>query len=105
AAVCTIVGITFEEEDALEWFSGIRIPKNGSLFMCDGVSWSTIVEEGESVDAAGSGATTSVIGAMTSGATLCYLKLKTLRLNLKIIPNVSLYLIVNLKCWLLVDIL
>ncbi|GKG33018.1 hypothetical protein Tco_0430528, partial [Tanacetum coccineum] len=34
----------------------------------DGASWSTIVEEGESVDAAGSGATTSLIRAMTSGA-------------------------------------
>nr|GFC93439.1 hypothetical protein [Tanacetum cinerariifolium] len=33
----------------------------------DGVSWSTIVEEGESVDAVGSGATTSAIRAMTLG--------------------------------------
>ncbi|GKF29110.1 hypothetical protein Tco_0095452, partial [Tanacetum coccineum] len=31
----------------------------------DGASWSTVVEEGESVDAAGSEATTSAIGAMT----------------------------------------
>ncbi|GJW76698.1 hypothetical protein Tco_0786727 [Tanacetum coccineum] len=55
AAVCTIIGITSEEEDASESFSGIRIPKNGSLFMCDGASWLTVVEEGEPVDAAGSG--------------------------------------------------
>ncbi|GKD19349.1 hypothetical protein Tco_1208507, partial [Tanacetum coccineum] len=34
----------------------------------DGASWSTIFKEGEPVDAAGSGATTSTIGAMTSGA-------------------------------------
>ncbi|GJY03086.1 hypothetical protein Tco_0361238 [Tanacetum coccineum] len=68
AAVCTMVGITSEEEDASETFFGIRMPKNGSLFMCDGASWSTVVEEGEPVDAAGSGATTSAIGAMTLGA-------------------------------------
>ncbi|GKE15822.1 hypothetical protein Tco_1423399, partial [Tanacetum coccineum] len=43
------------------------MPKNGSLFMCDGAYWSTVVEEGELVNAAGSGATTSAIGAMTSG--------------------------------------
>ncbi|GJS35014.1 hypothetical protein Tco_0533396 [Tanacetum coccineum] len=71
-AVCTMVGITFEEEDASELFSGIGMLKNGSLFMCatsksDGASWSTVVEEGEPVDAAGSGATTSAIRAMTSG--------------------------------------
>ncbi|GKE69222.1 hypothetical protein Tco_1527294, partial [Tanacetum coccineum] len=34
----------------------------------DGASWSTVVEEGEPVDTAGSGATTSVIRAMTAGA-------------------------------------
>ncbi|GJY28704.1 hypothetical protein Tco_0404471 [Tanacetum coccineum] len=34
----------------------------------DGASWSTVVEEGEPVDAAGSRATTSAIRAMTSGA-------------------------------------
>ncbi|GJX24475.1 hypothetical protein Tco_0228920 [Tanacetum coccineum] len=34
----------------------------------DGASWSTVVQEGEPVDAAGSGATTSLIGAMTSRA-------------------------------------
>nr|GFC39918.1 hypothetical protein [Tanacetum cinerariifolium] len=34
----------------------------------DGVSWSTVVEEGELVDSAGFGATTSSIGAMTSRA-------------------------------------
>ncbi|GKF78857.1 hypothetical protein Tco_0234425, partial [Tanacetum coccineum] len=34
----------------------------------DGASWSTVVEKGEPVDTAGSGVTTSVIGAMTSGA-------------------------------------
>ncbi|GJT26046.1 retrovirus-related pol polyprotein from transposon TNT 1-94 [Tanacetum coccineum] len=33
AAVCTTVGITSKEEDS-ESFSGIGIPKNGSLFMC-----------------------------------------------------------------------
>ncbi|GJY88918.1 hypothetical protein Tco_0503546 [Tanacetum coccineum] len=48
-----MVGITSEEEDASEMFSGNRMPKNGSLFMCDGASWSTVVEEGELVDAAG----------------------------------------------------
>ncbi|GKF16274.1 hypothetical protein Tco_0061192 [Tanacetum coccineum] len=37
-------------------------------YSCDGASWSIVVEEGEPVDAAGSGATTSAIGAMTSGA-------------------------------------
>ncbi|GJV42469.1 hypothetical protein Tco_1420909 [Tanacetum coccineum] len=67
-AVCTTVGITSEEEDASESFFGIKIPKNGSLFMCDGASCSTVVEECEPVDAAGSGATTSSIRAMTSGA-------------------------------------
>nr|GFD05886.1 hypothetical protein [Tanacetum cinerariifolium] len=36
--------------------------------LVDGESWLTVVEEGELVDAAGSGATTSAIGAMTSGA-------------------------------------
>ncbi|GKG05075.1 hypothetical protein Tco_0315462 [Tanacetum coccineum] len=60
AAVCTTVGITSEEEDASESFSRIGIPKNGSSFM--------FVEEGEPVDAAGSGATTSAIGEMTSEA-------------------------------------
>ncbi|GKF68210.1 hypothetical protein Tco_0197889, partial [Tanacetum coccineum] len=68
AAVCTTVGIMSEEEDALESFYGIGMPKNGSLFMCDGASWSTVVEEGELVDAASFGATTSAIGTMTSGA-------------------------------------
>nr|GEW24803.1 hypothetical protein [Tanacetum cinerariifolium] len=97
AAVCTTVGITSKEEDTSETFSGIKMPKNGSLFMyatsksCfssstslemtgdyvsgelfelleDGASWSIDVEEGELVDSAGSGATTSTIGAMTSGA-------------------------------------
>ncbi|GJS91425.1 reverse transcriptase domain-containing protein [Tanacetum coccineum] len=63
-----MVGITSEEEDTSESFSRIGMPKNGSLFMCDGASWSTVVEEGELVDSAGSGATTSAIGAMTSGA-------------------------------------
>ncbi|GKF03735.1 hypothetical protein Tco_0030658 [Tanacetum coccineum] len=62
-----MMGITSEEEDASESFSGIGMPKNGSLFMCDGASWSTVVEEGELVDSAGSGAITSAIGAMTSG--------------------------------------
>nr|GFB64354.1 hypothetical protein [Tanacetum cinerariifolium] len=33
-----------------------------------GASWSTVVEEGKLVDAAGFGATTSAIGAMTSMA-------------------------------------
>ncbi|GKF91045.1 hypothetical protein Tco_0274746, partial [Tanacetum coccineum] len=33
-----------------------------------GASWSIVVEEGEPVDAESSGATTSAIGAMTSGA-------------------------------------
>ncbi|GKG32835.1 hypothetical protein Tco_0430345, partial [Tanacetum coccineum] len=37
-------------------------------YSCDGASWSTVVEEGEPVDAACSGATTSAIGVMTSGA-------------------------------------
>ncbi|GKC79966.1 hypothetical protein Tco_1130740 [Tanacetum coccineum] len=64
-----MVGITSEEEDASETFFGIRMPKNRSLFS-DGASWSTIVEEGESVDIAGSGATTSAIGAMNSGVGL-----------------------------------
>ncbi|GKF95556.1 hypothetical protein Tco_0288291, partial [Tanacetum coccineum] len=31
----------------------------------DGASWSTVVKEGEPVDTTGSGATTSVIRAMT----------------------------------------
>ncbi|GKF87696.1 hypothetical protein Tco_0258573, partial [Tanacetum coccineum] len=68
AAVCTMVGITSKEEDASKSFSGIGMLKNGWLFMCDGASWLTVVEEGEPVDAAGSGTTTSAIGAMTSGA-------------------------------------
>ncbi|GKA30531.1 hypothetical protein Tco_0716836 [Tanacetum coccineum] len=56
-----MVGITFEEEEnASESFSGIRMPKNGSLFM--------FVEEDQPVDPAGYGATTSAIGVMTSGA-------------------------------------
>nr|GEV49755.1 putative ribonuclease H-like domain-containing protein [Tanacetum cinerariifolium] len=38
------------------------------MLLGDGASWSSVVEEGEPVDAAGSGATTSAIGAMTSGA-------------------------------------
>ncbi|GJY78583.1 hypothetical protein Tco_0484384 [Tanacetum coccineum] len=33
------------------------------ILTCDGASWSTVVEEGELVDAAGSGATTSAIGS------------------------------------------
>ncbi|GJV14558.1 hypothetical protein Tco_1359881 [Tanacetum coccineum] len=37
------------------------------VMLCDGASWSTVVEEGEPVDAAGFGATTSVIGAMILG--------------------------------------
>ncbi|GKG32634.1 hypothetical protein Tco_0430144 [Tanacetum coccineum] len=36
--------------------------------LSDGASWSTVVEEGEPIDAAGSGATTLTIRAMTSGA-------------------------------------
>nr|GEW18425.1 hypothetical protein [Tanacetum cinerariifolium] len=44
----------------------------------DGVSWSTIVEEDELVDAAGSGATTSAIGAMTSGAGRSTLEMLTM---------------------------
>ncbi|GKG51660.1 hypothetical protein Tco_0544298, partial [Tanacetum coccineum] len=34
----------------------------------DGASWSTVVEEGEAVDAASSGATTLSIGATNLGA-------------------------------------
>nr|GEX56184.1 hypothetical protein [Tanacetum cinerariifolium] len=34
----------------------------------DGASWSTVVEEGEPVDAAGSGATTLAIRVIASGA-------------------------------------
>ncbi|GKG01009.1 hypothetical protein Tco_0305714, partial [Tanacetum coccineum] len=68
AAVYTTVEITSEEEDASETFSRIGIPKNRSLFMCDGASWSKVFEEGEPVNATGSGATTSAIGAMTSRA-------------------------------------
>nr|GFC55699.1 hypothetical protein [Tanacetum cinerariifolium] len=34
----------------------------------DGAYWSTVVDEGEPVDAAGSEATTSAIGAMSSWA-------------------------------------
>ncbi|GJT44808.1 hypothetical protein Tco_0953523 [Tanacetum coccineum] len=72
-----IVGITSEEEDASESFSRIGIPKNGSRIefrsvvyelLGDDASWSTVVEEGEPVDVAGSGATTLAIGAITSGA-------------------------------------
>ncbi|GJZ10880.1 hypothetical protein Tco_0545639 [Tanacetum coccineum] len=37
-------------------------------YSCDGASWSTVVEEGELVDAAGFGATTLAIRVMTSGA-------------------------------------
>nr|GEZ51684.1 retrovirus-related Pol polyprotein from transposon TNT 1-94 [Tanacetum cinerariifolium] len=59
-------GITSKEDDASETFSGNEMPNNGSLFMCDGASWSTVVEEGEPVDVTGSGATTSAIRAMTS---------------------------------------
>ncbi|GKF01850.1 hypothetical protein Tco_0028773 [Tanacetum coccineum] len=62
-----MVGITSKEEDASELFSGIRMSKNGSLFMCDGASWSTVVVEGEPIDSAGAGATTSAFGVMTSG--------------------------------------
>ncbi|GKA47907.1 hypothetical protein Tco_0740865 [Tanacetum coccineum] len=62
-----MLGITSEEEDASETFFGIEMPKNGSLFMY-GASWSTVVEEGEPVNAAGSGATTLAIRAMTSRA-------------------------------------
>ncbi|GJT70903.1 hypothetical protein Tco_1030189 [Tanacetum coccineum] len=62
-----MVGTPSEEEDATESFSGIGIPKNELLFTCDGTSWSTVIEEGEAVDVAGSGATTSAIRAMTSG--------------------------------------
>ncbi|GKD71048.1 hypothetical protein Tco_1325138 [Tanacetum coccineum] len=65
--VCTTVGIT-SEEVASESFSGIGIPKNGLLFMCDGASWSAVVEKGEPVDTTGSGATTSAIRAITSRA-------------------------------------
>nr|GEZ58210.1 hypothetical protein [Tanacetum cinerariifolium]GFA18912.1 hypothetical protein [Tanacetum cinerariifolium] len=36
--------------------------------LADGASWSTVVEEGEPVDSAGSGAITSAIEAITSGA-------------------------------------
>nr|GFA36309.1 hypothetical protein [Tanacetum cinerariifolium] len=60
AAVCTIVGITSDEEGGSESIYGIVMPKNGSLFM--------FVKEGELVDTIGSGATTSAIGAITSGA-------------------------------------
>nr|GEX55254.1 hypothetical protein [Tanacetum cinerariifolium] len=50
-----------------------RALKNGKVYNLktatygDDASWSTVVEEGEPVDAAGSGATTLGIGAMTSG--------------------------------------
>ncbi|GKG17722.1 hypothetical protein Tco_0372020, partial [Tanacetum coccineum] len=64
--MCTTVGITSEEEDALELFSGIGIPKNTDRYSCNGASWSIVVEEGELVDAAGSGAITSAIRVMTS---------------------------------------
>ncbi|GJR55077.1 hypothetical protein Tco_1405598 [Tanacetum coccineum] len=42
-----------------------------SAINSDGASWSTIVEEGKPVNAAGFGATTSTIRAMTSGAGWC----------------------------------
>ncbi|GJU87051.1 hypothetical protein Tco_1294597 [Tanacetum coccineum] len=61
------MGITSEEEDVSETFSRIGMSKNGSLFMCDGASWSTVVEEGEPVDATGFRSTTLAIRAMTSG--------------------------------------
>ncbi|GJZ64822.1 hypothetical protein Tco_0621518 [Tanacetum coccineum] len=66
-AVCTTVGITSEEEDALESFSGIGIPKNGSLFMC---ATSNCLRKVNWLDAAGLKATTLAIGATTSGAGL-----------------------------------
>nr|GFA91367.1 hypothetical protein [Tanacetum cinerariifolium] len=45
-----------------DWVSGVV-----SVLLGDDASWSTIIVEGEPVDAAGSGATTLAIGAMTSG--------------------------------------
>nr|GEY27638.1 hypothetical protein [Tanacetum cinerariifolium] len=80
AAVYITVGITLEEEDATEMFSGNEMPKNGSLFMCaiskslfsssiaDDACGSTIVEEAEPVNAAGFGATTLAIRVITLGA-------------------------------------
>ncbi|GKC13979.1 RNA-directed DNA polymerase, eukaryota, reverse transcriptase zinc-binding domain protein [Tanacetum coccineum] len=65
--MCTIVGITSEEEDASESCSGIGMPKNELLFMY-GASQSTFVKEGEPFDTADSGATTLAIGAITLGA-------------------------------------
>nr|GEZ50871.1 hypothetical protein [Tanacetum cinerariifolium] len=67
AAVCTMVGITSEEDDASESFYRIEMPKNGSLFIY-GASRSTVVEECKPVEAAGSRATASTIGAITLGA-------------------------------------
>ncbi|GJY95053.1 hypothetical protein Tco_0511414 [Tanacetum coccineum] len=59
AAVCTTVGITSKEEDS-ESFSGIGIPKNGSLFMCatsklqgDGHLGQQVVEDGKAIDSSG----------------------------------------------------
>ncbi|GJV83533.1 hypothetical protein Tco_1523431 [Tanacetum coccineum] len=49
----------------------------------DGESWSTVVEEGEPVDASGSGATTSAIGAMTSGmCNRCFMRMANLLHNI-----------------------
>nr|GEU72258.1 retrovirus-related Pol polyprotein from transposon TNT 1-94 [Tanacetum cinerariifolium] len=45
-----------------------RIMRSLEKFIGDGASWSIVVEEGEPVDAASTGATTSAIGAMTSRA-------------------------------------
>ncbi|GJS50388.1 hypothetical protein Tco_0600509 [Tanacetum coccineum] len=43
-------------------------------YQSDGASWSPIIEEGEPVDTAGSGATTSTIRAMNSGAGSHFMK-------------------------------
>ncbi|GJV23364.1 hypothetical protein Tco_1376059 [Tanacetum coccineum] len=62
-----MVGITSKEEDASESFSEMKC-QIMDRYSCDGASWSTVIEEDEPIDAAGSRATTSAVGAMTSGA-------------------------------------
>ncbi|GJY40899.1 hypothetical protein Tco_0428169 [Tanacetum coccineum] len=68
-AVCTIVGIISEEEDASELFFELEYQRT-DCYSCVLHLSRDFVEEGQPVDAAVSGATTSVIRAMTSGAGL-----------------------------------
>ncbi|GKG57786.1 hypothetical protein Tco_0587384, partial [Tanacetum coccineum] len=56
------------EYQSTDHYPYVQLQYHDCLLQYHGASWSTIVEEGESIDTVGTGAATSLIRATTSGA-------------------------------------